>query len=121
MVLPLTSLLVPSAIPLIVYGSMPTNSSVTVFMAVCYEILVIQLSHNLDLCVTWKKGTMRVWPPYTTLCEILPVFGSTMQILDEMYRRSVNFINDCISNKQNYSNVAHHGVFLSFMRSQIDK
>ena len=81
------------------------------FMVACSDILVIQLS---KICCNMKKRLEAcVGPPYTMHCEILPVLFNTLLILDEMYRRSATFTNNCLSSTCTIvHNVTCHGVFL---------
>ena len=76
-----------------------------------------------DFCIAWSKGSRQVWgPPYTTHCDLLPVLASTISILDELHRRTANFINNCLSSKcRVVQAIARHGVYFGLMKSLIGR
>jgi hypothetical protein len=49
---------------------------------------------NLDnLCVAWRKSLRRIWYlPQHTHCYLLPIVGQCLPILNEICRRSLNFV-----------------------------
>lgn len=55
-----------------------------------------------DFCVTWRKSLRRVWGlPYNTHCYLLPLLSRCLPLLDEICRRSLNFINVCLNHGSN--------------------
>ena len=67
-----------------------------------------------DVCIDWRKRLWRVWGlPFNTCCDLLPVMCCSIYILDELFSRTAQFINQCLSSDcLTISNVAPHGVFL---------
>ena len=78
---------------------------------------------GLSCCIAWRKGLRRVWGlPYTTHCDLLPVLSNTIPILDELHRRTANFINNCLSsNCRVVQAIARHGVYFGLMKSPIGR
>ena len=76
-----------------------------------------------DFFIAWRKGLRRVWGlPYTTHSDLLPVLANTIPILDELHRRTANFINNCLSSKCRVVHViARHGVYFGLMKSPIGR
>ena len=76
-----------------------------------------------DFCIAWRKGLRRVWDlPYTTHGDLLPVLANTIPILDELHRRTANFINNCLSSKcRVVQAIARHGVYFGLMKSPIGR
>jgi hypothetical protein len=55
-----------------------------------------------DICIAWRKGSRRVWElPYNTHCFLLPLLGNCLPLLDEICRRSLNFIRSCFVHESN--------------------
>ena len=73
--------------------------------------------------LAWRKGLRRVWGlPFNTHCNLLSVMCCSISILDELFRRTAQFINQCLSSEcLIISNVARHGVFLGRMISSLGK
>ena len=71
------------------------------------------------ICVIWRKDLRRVWGhpyAYATHYEILPVLCNKIQISEELYRRTANFIHNCLSSQcRIVQNVTRRGVFFSLM------
>ena len=60
--------------------------------------------------------------PYITHCDLLPVIANTIPILDELHRRTANFINNCLSSKcRVVQAIARHGVYFGLMKSPIGR
>ena len=74
-----------------------------------------------DFCIAWRNGLRRVWVlPHITHSDLLPVLANTIPILDELHRRTANFINNCLSSKYRVVQViARHGVYFGLMKSPI--
>jgi hypothetical protein len=76
-----------------------------------------ELAHSeLELiCTTWRKGLRRIWDlPYDTRNNLLPVLSNCIPIMDELCRRSVNFINNClVSESHIIRSIAFRSVFVS--------
>jgi len=66
----------------------------------------------LDFCTTWRKGVRRVWDlPYTTHRYLLPLLGRCLPVLNEICRRSMNFIITCLSHTSSLVKyIAHHSI-----------
>ena len=68
------------------------NSVITMCNNVLHQPLLFSVQ---DFCIAWRKGLRRVWGlPYTTHGDLLPVLANTIPILDELHRRTANFINN---------------------------
>ena len=67
------------------------------------------------MCIDWRNGHRRVWGlPFNTHCDLLPLICCSISILDELFRHTAQFINQCLSSEcLIMSNVARHGVFLA--------
>ena len=77
-----------------------------------------------DFCIAWRKGLRRVWGlPYTTHRDLLPVLANTIPILDQLHRRTANFINNCrLSNKcRVVQAIARHCVYFGLMKPPIGR
>jgi hypothetical protein len=47
--------------------------------------------------VTWRKGSCRIRElQFNTYCILIPLFGNWLLLLDEICRRSINFILSCL-------------------------
>jgi hypothetical protein len=58
-----------------------------------------------DLCVSWRKSLRRVWRlPYRTHCYLLPLICESLSLEDEICRRSLNFIRECLCNSSRLVN-----------------
>ena len=68
-----------------------------------------------DVCIAWRKELRGVWGLlFNTHCDLLPVMCCSISIFDELFRRTAQFINKCLSSYcLIISNVARHGVFLA--------
>ena len=75
------------------------------------------------VCIAWMKGLRRVWNlPNDTHSSILPPLCDSLPVLDELYRRTASFINNCVCSDSNTVNfVARHGVFFGAMYSPIGR
>jgi len=52
-----------------------------------------------DQCVSWRKSLRRIWgSPFNSHCYLLPLLSQCLPLLDEIWRRSLNFIKACIYN-----------------------
>lgn len=65
------------------------------------------------LCVTWRKGLRRIWNlSPCTHSRLLPLISHCLPIFDEICRRSLNFIRNCVFHDSALiSFVARYGVF----------
>jgi len=66
-----------------------------------------------DLCVSWRKCLRRVWRlPYTTHCYLLPLICECLSLEDEICRRSLHFIRECLCNSSRLVNaIASFGIY----------
>ena len=66
----------------------------------------------LDFCTTWRKGVHKVWDlPYMTHCYLLPLLCRCLRVLDEICKRSMNFVSTCLSHTSSLVKyVAHHSI-----------
>jgi len=61
---------------------------------------LLELNHsNLEtVCITWRKDLRRIWDlPYHTHSNILPIRCSCLPMYDEIYKRTANFIDQCLN------------------------
>lgn len=65
------------------------------------------------ICVTWRKSLRRVWRlPYTTHCYLLPLLSQCLSLEDEISKRSLNFIRECLCNSSRLvSAIANYGIY----------
>ena len=76
-----------------------------------------------DFCIMWRKGLKRVWGlPKDTLSFLLAPLCATISIMNELCRRSCNFINACLSSDCSLiSFVARQRIFYSRMASPLGR
>jgi hypothetical protein len=85
------------------------------------ELWLLSNSHLEDLCVAWRKCLRRVWKlPYRTHCYLLPLICECLSLEDEICRRSLNFIRECLCNSSLLVNAIanfgiHYGRYNSFL------
>jgi len=78
-----------------------TNCSNHIYCMSLYgcELWLLSNIHTEELCVSWWKSLRRVWRlPYKTHCYLLPLLIQYLSLEDEICRRSLNFIRDCLCN-----------------------
>jgi hypothetical protein len=77
------------------------------------ELWLLSNTHTEDLCVSWRKSLRRVWKlPYTTHCYLLPLLSQCLSLEDEICRRSLNFIRECLFNCSRFvSAIANYGIY----------
>jgi hypothetical protein len=76
------------------------------------ELWLLSNTHINDLCVSWRKSLRRVWRlPFTTHCYILPLLCQCLSLEDEISRRSLSFIIDCVRNSSRLVRaIANYGI-----------
>jgi hypothetical protein len=74
-----------------------------------------------DFCTTWRKSLRRVWGlPLQTHGVLLPALSQCLPIMDEICRRSLNFIRSCIQHENTLIRfIAVHGVCHGRSRSPL--
>ena len=84
---------------------------------------VCQLQCWLSGCMMWRMGLKRVWGYLETRTGfLLAPLCATIQIMDELCRRSCNFVNACLfSDCYWMSFVARQGIFYSRMASPLGR
>lgn len=77
------------------------------------ELWLLSNTRIEDLCVTWRKSLRRVWRlPYTTHCYLLPLLSQCLSLEDEISKRSLNFIRECLCNSSRLvSAIANYGIY----------
>jgi len=64
------------------------------------ELWFLNSNSICDFEVSWRKHLRKVWDlPYNTHCFLLSFLEQCLPILDEVCRRSSNFIHSCIVHK----------------------
>ena len=64
-----------------------------------YELCVLRNDYINDLCISRWKCTRKIWGlPYTTNCFLRPLLCQCLPLVDEIHRRSLNFIQSCCWN-----------------------
>ena len=49
-----------------------------------------------SVCTAWRKGLRRAWClPADTHCALQPILSNSLQVIDELAKRSVRFIPNC--------------------------
>lgn len=58
-------------------------------------------NHSIDkLSVAWRKGLRLIWKlPNRTHCHLLPMISDCLPVMDEICRRSLNFIRACLAHE----------------------
>jgi len=79
--------------------------------------------HVESVCVTWRKGLRRAWSlPSDTHCALLPVLSNTLPVIDELAKRSVRFLQRCLSSDSYAVRfIANYGVYVGRMFSPIGR
>ena len=81
------------------------------------ELCSITTNKLQELCTAWRKGVRSVWNlPQSThysllplICNYLPVF-----VFEEICRRSVNFVRDCMSHESGLTKqIASYGIYFA--------
>ena len=74
-----------------------------------------------SVCVTWRKGLRCAWSlPSDTHCALLPVLSNTLPVFDELAKRSVRFMQRCLSSDSFAVRfIANCGVYVGRMFSPI--
>jgi len=64
------------------------------------------LNSNVNkFCVAWRKSLRRVWGlPFQTHGVLLPLLSQCLLVLDEISRRSLNFVRSCIPHESELFN-----------------
>jgi len=63
------------------------------------ELCLLSNIHIEELCVSWRKSLRRIWRlPYKTHCYLLPLLSECLSLEDEICRRSLNCICECLCN-----------------------
>ena len=65
-----------------------------------------------DFCTAWRKAVRSVWNlPQSTHCYLLPLICNCLPVFDEICRRSINFVRDCISHESSLiRQIASYGI-----------
>jgi len=76
------------------------------------ELCLLSNIHIEELCVSWRKSLRRVWRlPYNTHCYLLPLLSKCLPLEDEICRRSLHFIRECLcSSSQLVTAIANYGI-----------
>jgi len=82
-----------------VFWKAPIRGQIMFVLFVLYELL-------------WMGLDMRVWDlPYMTHRKLLLLLGCCLPVLDEIYKRSMNFVSTCLSHTSSLVKyVAHHSI-----------
>lgn len=77
------------------------------------ELWLLSNTHIQDLCAMWRKSLRRVWRlPNTTHCYLLPLLSQCLSLEDEISKRSLNFIRECLCNSSRLvSAIANYGIY----------
>jgi len=71
------------------------------------EFWSLSNSNVKEFCVAWRKSLRRVWVlPFQTHCVLLPLLSQCLPALDEICRRSLNFVRSCFR---------HESAFVQFI------
>ena len=67
----------------------------------------------LDFCTAWRKAVRSVWNlPQSTHCYLLPLICNCLPVFDEICKRSINFVRDCISHESSLiRQIASYGIY----------
>jgi len=85
------------------FGKLSSDVKARLFRSFCtsyYGCELWDLSHRnlLNFCTAWRKGLRRAWNlPYRTHCVLLPLLSNCIPIFDELCRRSLKFVQSCLS------------------------
>jgi len=96
--------------------------------AYCYSLYGSVLwdlnSHHIEsLCTTWRKGLRRALNlPANTHCALLPVLSNSLPVIDELAKRSVSFIQRCLSSDSHLVRfISYYGMYVGRMFSPIGR
>jgi len=67
------------------------------------ELWLLSNNQINGLCVSCRKSLRRIWGlPFNFHCYLLPLLSQCLPLLDEICRRSINFIKLCICNGSSF-------------------
>ena len=99
------------------FGKLPSVVKSRLFSSYCMsfygcELWDLTCDHLSDVCTAWRKGVRRLWDlPYMTHCYLLPLLGHCLPVLDEICKRSMNFVSTCLSHTSSLVKyVTHHRI-----------
>ena len=75
------------------------------------------------MCTAWRKGLRRAWGlPADTHCALLPIVSNSLPVIDELAKRSVRFIQNCLdSDSLVVRTMSSYGVCVGRMLSPIGR
>jgi len=75
------------------------------------------------VCTAWRKGLRRTWGlPADTHCALLPILSNSLSVIDELAKRSVRFIQNCLdSDSLVVRTMSSYGVCVGRMLSPIGR
>jgi len=101
----------------VILANYPRLSNIIDFMHTVLVIMDVsygryQNSNVKECCVVWRKSLRRVWGlPFQTHGVMLPRLSQCLPVLDEICRRSLNFVRSCIRYESSFFNIiALHGL-----------
>jgi len=76
-----------------------------------------------SVCTAWRKGLRRAWGlPADTHCALLPILSNSLPVIDELAKRSVRFIQNCLdSDSLVVRTMSSYGVYVGRMLSPIGR
>jgi len=79
--------------------------------------------HVESMCTAWPKGLRRAWGlPADTHCALLPILSNSLPVIDELAKRSVRFIQNCLdSDSLIVRTMSSYGVCVGRMLSPIGR
>lgn len=85
------------------------------------ELWSLATSNIEDFCTSWRKGVRSVWNlPQSTHCYLLPLICHCLPVVDEICRRSINFVRACLSHESDLiRQIASYGVYLARSESPL--
>jgi len=75
------------------------------------------------VCTAWRKGLRLAWGlPADTHCALLPILSNSLPVIDELAKRSVRFIQNCLdSDSLVVRTISSYGVCVGRMLSPIGR
>lgn len=108
------------------FGSLDPIVKNKLFKAYCSsmygcEIWFIEHEMIRHFCIAWRKGQRRVWGlPNNTHSDLLPIICNCLPVFDEICRRSILFIERCLSHESELIKfIMRHGILFARTRSMI--
>jgi hypothetical protein len=106
------------------FNKLSTSVKLQLFKSYCSSLYGSELwsldSHHVDIiCIAWRKAIRRILQlPYNCHSYFIPIISDTLPIFDDLCKRSMRFIANCIVSPSNLvKSVSQHCILFGRQRS----